>query len=166
MKNIFEINSESELTAALAAYCEANKLPKACAMELLADCQSHVVWLASFIDQWEKVTSEKDRLWRAMLSQGFKIEQGGGGCSIFSRYMPNEAFVWITCIDGGGLPEANNWMVCAYGEDIGDILFEASSESGVSLEQAAAKACDIARDFQGIYGTCRNGLPWSDCDCC
>lgn len=98
--------------------------------------------------------------------QGFEIEQGGGGCLILSRYMPNEAFVWVTCTDGGGLPDSNNWLIVAYGADMDDFLYQASSESKLTLDQAVAKACDIASDFQGIYGTCRNGLPWSDCDCC
>lgn len=98
--------------------------------------------------------------------QGFEIEQGGGGCFILSRYLENEAFVWATCIDGGGLPDSDNWLVCAYGDDIDDIIYQASSQCKVTLVQAVARACDIAKGFQSAYATCRNGLPIADCECC
>jgi hypothetical protein len=97
---------------------------------------------------------------------GFERETGGGGCVILSRYMLNEAFVWITCIDGGGLPDSDNWLVCAYGDDIEDIIYQASSESDLTLEQAADKACDIAIRFQSKFELCRNGVSYTDCDCC
>jgi hypothetical protein len=166
MKSVFHIKTESGLTAALAAYCEANKLPNVCANELLADCHRHVVWLASFIDQWEKVQGANDRLAQTLLEQGFGLEQGGGGCVILSRYMESGACIWATCIDGGGLPESDNWMVCTYGDDIGDILFEASSESDLTLEQTIDQALIVANNFWPADALCRNGKLIADCDCC
>ena len=106
---------------------------------------------------------------KALKAQGFEFETGGGGCQLLSRYMESGAFVWATCLDGGGLPETDNWMICAYGDDIGDILFELRSdqnESGLTLDQAALKACDIAREFESAGLLCRNGLPIADCNCC
>lgn len=97
---------------------------------------------------------------------GFERETGGGGCVILSRYMESGGYVWATCIDGGGLPEQSDWLVCAYGDDIDNIIYQASSESKVTLEQAAVNACDIAASFQGKYETCRNGVSFTDCDCC
>ena len=81
---------------------------------------------------------------------GFKIEQGGGGCQFLSQYYRLGGFVWATCLDGGGLPETDNWMVCAYGDDIGDIIFELRSDQnddGLSLTQAVEMALDVANDF-------------------
>ena len=166
MKLVFDINNEAALTAALAAYCDKYELPHICANELLADCHSHVVWLAAFCEQWEKVQGANDRLLQALQDEGFEREIGGGGCVILSRYLANEAFIWITCIDGGGLPESDNWMICTYGDDIGDILYEASSESGLTIEQAIDKALIVADTFWPANATCRNGKPIADCDCC
>ena len=166
MKNIFDIKTESGLTAALADYCDKNELPGICASELLADCHSHVAWLSEFIRQWDKVQGANDRLLQALEDEGFEREIGGGGCVILSRYLANEAFIWITCIDGGGLPESDNWMICTYGDDIGDILYEASSESGITIEQAIDKALIVADTFWSADATCRNGKPIADCDCC
>ena len=101
--------------------------------------------------------------------QGFEFETGGGGCQILSCYMESGAFVWATCLDGGGLPESDNWMICAYGDDIDDIIYEIRSDYNkdtMSLVQAAALALDIASDFESAYATCRNGRPIADCDCC
>jgi hypothetical protein len=87
----------------------------------------------------------------ALKALGFELEQGGGGCAVLSIDMENGAFVWATCLDGGGLPENDNWMVCAYGDDIGDIIFELRSDqndSGLSLDQAAALAINAANDFE------------------
>lgn len=100
---------------------------------------------------------------------GFEPEIGGGGCVILSQYLESGAFIWVTCLDGGGLPDADDWMVCAYGEGIDDILAEIRSDqnnSGISLTQAVAIALDVANDFTSQYMTCRNGLPWADCECC
>jgi hypothetical protein len=102
-------------------------------------------------------------------AQGFQFETGGGGCQLLSRYMGSGAFVWATCLDGGGLPDQSNWMVCAYGDDIGDIIFELRSdenESGLTLEQAADQALRIAREFESEFELCRNGKPIANCDCC
>jgi hypothetical protein len=151
MKSIFDIKTESELTAALANYCDKHELPNVCANELLADCHGHVAWLTEFIRQWEKVQGANDSLVQTLLEQGFELEQGGGGCTVLSIDMENGAFVWITCLDGGGLPEAGNWMICAYGEDIGDIIFELRSDQNdddLSLSQAVAIAIDVANDFE------------------
>ena len=102
-------------------------------------------------------------------AQGFEFETGGGGCQLLSRYMESDAFVWATCLDGGGLPDADNWMICAYGDDIGDIIFELRSdenESGLSLEQSIEQALSVAREFESEYALCRNGKPIADCNCC
>ena len=88
---------------------------------------------------------------------------------MLSRYIDGGGFAWATCLDGGGLPDASNWMVCAYGDDIGDIIFELRSdenESGLLLEQAAEQALRIAREFESAGLLCRNGLPIADCNCC
>jgi hypothetical protein len=166
MKIVFDINNEAALTAALSAYCDKYELPHVCANELLADCHGHVVWLAAFCEQWEKVQGANDRLLQLLEAEGFEREIGGGGCVILSRYLANEAFIWVTCIDGGGLPEADNWMVCTYGNDIGDILYEASSESNLTLEQAIDKALIVADTFWPADTLCRNGKPIAQCDCC
>ena len=169
MNNILNATSESALTALLGDYCAKHNLKPACANELLAESQGHVAWLAYFIDQWEKVQGANDSLLQAMHRLGFEFETGGGGCRLLSRYMENGAFVWATCLDGGGLPDPANWMLCAYGDDIGDIIFEARSdenESGLTLEQAAAQALSVALEFTSQYELCRNGKPIADCTCC
>lgn len=102
-------------------------------------------------------------------AQGFEFETGGGGCQLLSRYIDGGGFAWATCLDGGGLPDASNWMICAYGDDIDDILFELRSdqnENGLSLEQAAEQALRIAREFESAGLLCRNGLPVAGCNCC
>lgn len=101
-------------------------------------------------------------------AQGFEREIGGGGCVILSQYLESDAFVWATCLDGGGLPDPDNWMVCAYGDDIDAILFESRSddESGLSLEQAIEQALSAARNFTSEYALCRNGRPIAGCTCC
>ena len=99
-------------------------------------------------------------------AQGFQFETGGGGCQLLSRYIDGGGFVWATCIDGGGLPDTSNWLVCAYGDDIDDIIYQASSESDLTLERAIDQALIIADTFLPADATCRNGLPWADCDCC
>ena len=101
--------------------------------------------------------------------QGFEREIGGGGCVILSRYMESGAFIWATCLDGGGLPESDNWMICAYGDDIGDIIFELRSDQNdddLSLTQVVALALDVANDFWPADALCRNGKLIADCDCC
>lgn len=151
MNMVFELNTEAELTNALSDYCYKHELPHVCANELLMACHSHVVWLAAFCDQWEKVQGANGRLVQSMLEQGFEVEQGGGGCHVLSIDMENGAFVWATCLDGGGLPETDNWMVCAYGDDIDDIIFELRSDQNddeLSLTQAVALALDVANDFE------------------
>ena len=98
----------------------------------------------SFWTDWEV---ESDNILQA---HGFDIEQGGGGCLILSQYIYNGGFVWATCLDGGGLPDNDNWMVCAYGDDIDNIIYELRSdenESGVSLEQAVVAALAVASDY-------------------
>ena len=83
-------------------------------------------------------------------AQGFEFETGGGGCQLLSRYWESGACVWATCLDGGGLPDPDNWMICAYGDDLDNILFELRSdqnESGLSIEQAAEQAAAAAREF-------------------
>jgi hypothetical protein len=101
-------------------------------------------------------------------AQGFQFETGGGGCQLLSRYIDGGAFIWATCLDGGGLPDESNWLVCAYGDDIGDIIFEARSddESGLTLERATAQALLIASEFRSKFELCRNGNPIADCTCC
>lgn len=103
-----------------------------------------------------------------LAAHGFEFEIGGGGCQLLSRYIDGGGFVWVTDIDGGGLPDESNWLVCTYGDDIDDILFDARSDdqSGLSLEQAAAQALRIARDFRSKFELCRNGKPIADCACC
>jgi hypothetical protein len=100
--------------------------------------------------------------------QGFEREIGGGGCVILSRYMESGGFAWATDRLGGGLPEQSDWLICAYGDNIDNIIFEANSYDGggLSLEQAAVKACDIAASFQSEFELCRNGVSFTDCDCC
>lgn len=88
---------------------------------------------------------------------GFEREIGGGGCVILSHYIDGGGFVWATCLDGGGLPDTVDWMVCAYGDDIGDIIFELRSDQNddrLSLTQAVAMALDVANDFEP---PCNNG---------
>lgn len=101
-----------------------------------------------------------------LYEQGFDIEQDGGGCQLLSRYLANEAFIWVTDIDGGGLPDSDNWLVCLYGSDIDDILYQVSSESKASLEQAIDRALIVADTFWPADALCRNGKPIADCDCC
>jgi hypothetical protein len=102
-------------------------------------------------------------------AQGFQFETGGGGCQILSCYMESGGFVWATCLDGGGLPDQSNWMVCGYGDDIDNIIYELRSDQnddGLSLSQAVAIALDVTDGFESTYATCRNGRPMADCDCC
>lgn len=101
-------------------------------------------------------------------AQGFEFETGGGGCQLLSRYIDGGGFVWATDRLGGFLPERSDWLICAYGEDIDNIIFEANSfdRSGLSLEQAAEKALRIAREFESAGLLCRNGKPIADCNCC
>jgi hypothetical protein len=101
-------------------------------------------------------------------AQGFEFETGGGGCQLLTRYIDGGGFVWATCLDGGGLPDPSNWMICAYGDDIDEILFEARSDDGkgLSLERAIDQALIIADTFTPIGELCRNGLPIADCNCC
>lgn len=80
-----------------------------------------------------------------LLARGFALEQGGGGCQVLSRYSKDGGFVWVTCSNGGGLPEQSDWMLCVYGQDIGDIRFEARCESiRLGLGRAVEIACAIA----------------------
>ena len=91
-----------------------------------------------------------DNMNNILQAQGFEFETGGGGCQLLSQYIDGGGFVWATCLDGGGLPETDNWMICAYGDDIGDILFELRSdqnESGWRLDQAAFQALEAAHDY-------------------
>jgi hypothetical protein len=101
-------------------------------------------------------------------AHGFEFEIGGGGCQLLSRYIDGGGFVWVTDIDGGGLPDESDWLVCAYGDDIDDILFDARSDddSGLSLYEAAEKALLIASEFECAGLLCRNGMPIADCACC
>jgi len=99
-------------------------------------------------------------------AQGFEREAGGGGCVILSRYIDGGGFIWATCIDGGGLPESDNWLVCTYGNDIDDIIYQASSESDLTLERAIDQALIIADTFWQADALCRNGKLIADCDCC
>ena len=83
-----------------------------------------------------------------LLDNGFEIEQGGGGCQLLSKYIDNRGFIWATCIDGGGLPESENWMICAYGDGMDDRLFEANSESDLAIDQALKLATVAARSYR------------------
>lgn len=81
---------------------------------------------------------------------GFEREIGGGGCQLLTHYIDGGGFVWATCLDGGGLPDTVDWMVCAYGEDLDDILYEFRSdenERGLSLAQAVVEAVEVAEAF-------------------
>ena len=77
----------------------------------------------------------------------FRVEVGGGGCFFLSRYIDGGGFVWITCKDGGGLPDWGNWMVVAYGADIDDLLFESLHGQGDSLFNAIDQAVAAAKAF-------------------
>lgn len=100
-------------------------------------------------------------------AQGFEFETGGGGCQLLSRYVDGGGYVWATCLDGGGLPTDSNWLVCAYGDDVDDILFDVSSESeSLSLEQAIKQALIVANEFTPSDALCRNGRPLAECSCC
>lgn len=96
----------------------------------------------------------------------FRVEVGGGGCFFLSRYLDGGGFVWITCKDGGGLPDWGNWMVCAYGADIDEIIFESLHGQGDSLFNAIDQAVAAAKAFVHPDDLCRNGWPMADCDCC
>ncbi len=154
---VFELKTEASLADALAAYCDKHELPHVCANELLMAYHAHVVWLAAFCDQWEKVQGANDKLLDAVKAQGLDFEIGGGGCQLLTHYIDGGGFVWATCLDGGGLPETNSWMVCAYGEDLCDILFELRSDQnddGLSLTQAVAIALDVAHEHIQTLDEC------------
>ena len=96
----------------------------------------------------------------------FRVEVGGGGCLILSRYIDGGGFVWITCKDGGGLPDWGNWMVCAYGVDIDDVIFERRHGHEDGWFEAIDGALEAAKAFVHPDELCRNGWPMADCDCC
>lgn len=96
----------------------------------------------------------------------FRVEVGGGGCLILSRYIDGGGFVWITCRDGGGLPDWGNWMVCAYGVDDYDVIFEMRHGQDGSFFDAIDQAVKAAKAFVHPDELCRNGWPAADCDCC
>ena len=96
----------------------------------------------------------------------FRVEVGGGGCLFLSQYMEGGAFVWITCKDGGGLPDWGNWLVVAYGAEIEEILFESWHGQGDSLFDAIVQAVEAAKAFVSPDELCRNGVVLADCDCC
>jgi hypothetical protein len=103
-----------------------------------------------------------------LAAQGFEHELGGGGCTLLSRYFDDAGFAWVTCTDGGGYPSPDDWHVCAYGDDIDEILFMARSDDAgaMTLEQAVEQALAHARDFTSAHALCRNGNPIADCRCC
>jgi hypothetical protein len=90
-------------------------------------------------------------------AHGFDIEIGGGGCQLLTHYIDGGGFVWVTCLDGGGLPDADNWMICAYGDDIGDIIYELRSDqnsSGLTMEQSVVEALAVANAFEATTDQC------------
>lgn len=99
---------------------------------------------------------------------GLGHELGGGGCTLLSRYFDDAGFVWVTCTDGGGYPELDDWHVCAYGDDIDEILFMARSDNAepMTLEQAIESAIEIASAYVSSNALCRNGRPIAECRCC
>lgn len=96
----------------------------------------------------------------------FRVEVGGGGCLLLSRYIDGGGFVWITCKDGGGLPDYGNWLVVAYGADIDEILFERWHGQADGFFDAIDQAVTAAKAFVHPDELCRNGKPLADCDCC
>lgn len=97
---------------------------------------------------------------------GFAVEVGGGGCLILSRYIDGGGFVWITCSDGGGLPDLGDWLVVAYGADIDEALFQRGGDGPQGLFEAIGEAVAAAKAFVHPDELCRNGWPMADCDCC
>ena len=97
---------------------------------------------------------------------GFAVEVGGGGCLILSRYIDGGGFVWITCRDGGGLPDLNDWLVVAYGADIDEEIFSSAGDGPQGLFEAIGEAVAAAKAFIPPDGLCRNGVALADCDCC
>jgi hypothetical protein len=97
---------------------------------------------------------------------GFAVEVGGGGCLILSRYIDGGGFVWITCRDGGGLPDLNDWLVVAYGADVDKDLFQRGGDGPQGLFEAIGEAVTAAKAFVHPDELCRNGWPMADCDCC
>jgi hypothetical protein len=96
----------------------------------------------------------------------FRVEVGGGGCLFLSRYIDGGGFVWITCKDGGGLPDYGNWLVVAYGADVDEIIFERWHGHEDGLFAAIVGAVGAAEAFVHPDELCRNGWPMADCDCC
>lgn len=99
---------------------------------------------------------------------GLNHELGGGGCTLLSRYFEDAGFVWATCMDGGGYPEKDDWHICAYGDDIDEILFMARSDDvePMTFEQAIKSAIEIAETYVSSIALCRNGNPIAECRCC
>lgn len=98
---------------------------------------------------------------------GLELETIGGGAQILSRYAPCGAHVWLTCLDGGGLPSAQSWHVGVYagedwetGESTGAPEWELrSDESAIDCARAMQTALErltewtrstdsLATDFQ------------------
>ena len=96
----------------------------------------------------------------------FRVEVGGGGCLLLSQYTDGGGFVWITCKDGGGLPDLSDWLVVAYGADMDDVLFERWHSQADGLFDAINGAVAAAKTFVHPDELCRNGVALADCDCC
>jgi hypothetical protein len=97
---------------------------------------------------------------------GFAVEVGGGARLLLSRYIDGGGFVWITCQEGGGLPDLNDWSVAAYGADLDEMLYHSSGEGPQGLFEAIGEAVAAAKAFVHPDELCRNGVALADCDCC
>lgn len=45
---------------------------------------------------------------------GFEPEMAGGGCYVLSRYFDSGAAIWVTGMDGTGLPAHGDWLFGVY----------------------------------------------------
>lgn len=134
----------------LAAYCKQESIPCQSADDLLMSVELWRDWLSQYSSAWNELQKQEDGILRALHGYGFEIERSGGGCLLLSRYFPNGSCVWVTCLDGGGLPDNEGWMICTYGKDIDDIRFSARSDNTIlSLDKAASIALDIAECMKG-----------------
>jgi hypothetical protein len=116
---------------------------------VMFDCDASTIdELPTF--EWEEESPEPNIF--DILPAGFEPELAGGGCTVASRYWPNGPHVWATCLDGGGLPTVDNWIVCTYPADWdGDqetilVQFTSDADPEMTLLDAIAKATAVAED--------------------
>lgn len=78
---------------------------------------------------------------------GFSTEIMGGGCYCLSRYWLGGTRVWATAYDGAGLPDATDFLICAYPNewDGSQLPVDCEWRSGENLTFQGALAAAIAK---------------------